>query len=57
VIERIMNVVRLLGRLNLPFRGHSENEESKNKGVFREIIEFFAENDPVMDFHLKNAKS
>ena len=52
-----MNVVRLLARLNLPFRGHSENEESKNKGAFREIIEFFAQNGPVMDFHLKNAKS
>lgn len=52
-----MNVVRLLGRLNLSLRGHSENEESKNKGVFREIIEFFAQSDPVMDFHLKSAKS
>jgi hypothetical protein len=44
-----MDVVRLLGRLILPFTGHSDNEESENKGVFREIIDFFTENNPIVD--------
>ena len=44
-----MDVVRLLERLILPFTDHSDNEESENKGVFREIIELFAENDPIVD--------
>ena len=56
MIGRILDVVRLIGRLNLPFRGHRGNETSTNKGIFREIIEHFSKNDNIMDFHLKNAK-
>ena len=56
MIGRIIDVVRLLGRLNLPFRGHKEDQASLNKGIFREIIEHFAQNDVVMEYHLQNAK-
>ncbi len=56
MVGRIFDVVRLLGRLNLPFRGHRENETAGNKGVFREIIEHFSQGDAIMEYHLKNAK-
>ena len=56
VIGRILDVVRLIGRLNLSFRGHRENETSTNKRIFTEIIDHFSKNGNIMDFHLKNAK-
>ena len=54
IIGKILGVVRLLGRLNLPFRGHREGECSQNKGVFKEFIEHMATVDPLMEDHLKN---
>ncbi|CAB4004173.1 WD40 repeat-containing SMU1 [Paramuricea clavata] len=54
IIGKILGVVRLLGRLNLPFRGHPEGECSLNNGVFKEFIEHMATVDPVMEDHLKN---
>ena len=56
MIRRIIDVVRLLGRLNLSFSGHKEDQTKLNKGIFREIIEHFSQNDAVMKFDLENAK-
>jgi hypothetical protein len=40
----------------LAFRGHDENEDSRNKGNFLELLEFLAENsEEVHKYVLKNA--
>lgn len=55
IIGRIINVVKLLGKLNLPFRGHHEGECSINKGVFKEFIAHMAKNDPLIESHLNDS--
>lgn len=53
IIMRLFNVVRLLSRLGLPFRGHSEEQDSMNRGVFLEFIEFMAASgDEILRDHL-----
>ncbi|CAB4018532.1 zinc finger MYM-type 1-like [Paramuricea clavata] len=42
VIGKIFDVVRTVGKLNLPFRGRREDEQSMNKGVFKEFINLYA---------------
>jgi hypothetical protein len=39
LIGKIIDVVRLLGKLNLPFRGHHKDKKSLNKGVYKEFLE------------------
>lgn len=54
VLASIFGVVRLLARLCLPFRG--DDERSKNKGVFLEVIHHLAENgNQSLKEHLLNA--
>lgn len=56
IIQRIFNVVRFLGRLSLPFRGHDESDQSLNRGVFRELISYLADHgDLVLKDHLSEA--
>lgn len=56
VVSRLFDVVRLLGKLSLPFRGHDETESSLNKGVFLELVHHLAENgDEVLKNHLDTA--
>jgi hypothetical protein len=55
---RIFNVVRFLGRLGIPFRGHDEHKESRNRGLFVELIGYLAESgDSVLKNHLETAPS
>ena len=51
IVEQLFDVIRLLAKLNLPFRGHDEKTISKNRGIFREFIEFLGR---YRD-HLENA--
>ena len=44
ILQRIFSVVRFLGRLSLPFRGHDETQQSLNRGVFLELVSYLAEN-------------
>ena len=55
VIGKIIDVVRLLGKLNLPFRGHREDKNSLNKGVFKEFLEHIAKSDSLIEDHLRNS--
>ena len=55
VIGKIIDVVRLLGKLNLPFRGHREDKNSLNKGVFKEFLEHLAKTEPLLEDHLRNS--
>ncbi len=52
IIGRIINVVQLLGKLNLPFRGRHEGECSMNKGGFKEFIAHMAKSNPLIENHL-----
>lgn len=55
VIGRLFDVVRLIAKLGMPFRGHRENVDSQNKGLYRELVEFIAAaGDDVLHDHLEN---
>lgn len=55
-MSQIFNVVKLFGKLGLPFRGHDKSSNSSNKGVFKEFIQFLANNgDSILADHLKNS--
>lgn len=43
VIGRLFDVIRLLGRLGMPFRGHREDTDSPNRGLFKKLVEFLAD--------------
>lgn len=55
IIGKIIDVVRLLGKLNLPFRGHREDEYSLNKGVFKEFLIHVAKSDSLIQSHFSNS--
>ncbi len=51
---KLINTARLLGKLNMPFRGHKEDEESLNRGVFKEFVYHMSESDPILFDHINN---
>ena len=58
ILERLFNIVRLLGRLSLPFRGHDESEMSLHRGIFLVFVSYLAENgDHILANHLQEASS
>lgn len=52
ILNIIINCLRFCGKLELALRGHDETNESENKGVFRELIDFTAEFDKDLKTHL-----
>ena len=55
-VGHLFSLVRLLARLNLPFRGHDEGLESCNRGVFREMVTYLSNNgNEVLKNHLLTA--
>ncbi|GAV78611.1 DUF4371 domain-containing protein, partial [Cephalotus follicularis] len=51
-----IDVIRLLLRQGLPFRGHDESEKSKNQGNFLEFLEFLSDhNESIQKVVLTNA--
>jgi hypothetical protein len=55
VIGKIIDVVRLLGKLNLPFRGHRKDKNSLNKGMFKVFLEHIAKSDSLIEDNLRNS--
>jgi hypothetical protein len=55
IIGKIIDLVRLLGKLNLPFRGHREDESSLNKGVFKEFLAHVAKSDSIIHNNLSSS--
>lgn len=51
---KIIDVMLVLLRQGLPFRGHREDEASKNRGNFLEITEMCANRDKNLSKHLEN---
>lgn len=55
VIGRLFDIIRVIGKLGMPLRGHREDESSDNKGLFRELVEFLASSgDEILSDHLQN---
>ncbi|XP_075163204.1 zinc finger MYM-type protein 1-like [Haematobia irritans] len=46
-LNKLIGIVLLLARQGLPFRGHREHSNSKNRGNFLEFAEFMAQNESV----------
>jgi hypothetical protein len=55
LLSRIIDCVRFCGAFELALRGHDESEHSRNKGVFRGLIDFVSEIDLSMKEHLEKA--
>lgn len=45
VLNKIINCIRFCGAFELALRGHDEKENSDNRGIFRELVNFSAELD------------
>eukprot|EP00794_Sanderia_malayensis_P018410 gene18410-20265_t len=55
IIGKLFDITRLLGKLNLAFRGHREDVDSANRGIFKEFVEFVSQTDPILNEHLLSA--
>lgn len=53
----LFDAICLLTKLNLPFHGHDESDTSKNRGVFREFVEFLGHYDESFKDYLENSLS
>lgn len=54
IVGRIIDVVCFLGRQELAFRGHREDETSLNKGNYLEMLDLLAEQEIVMRDYLES---
>lgn len=55
ILSKIINCIRFCGAFELALRGHDETENSENKGIFRELLDFSAELDRILKDHLEKA--
>ncbi|XP_050063246.1 zinc finger MYM-type protein 1-like [Aphis gossypii] len=52
LIARMIHVVCFLGKQELAFRGHRENNESLNKGNYLELLDLLAQEEQLLKEHL-----
>jgi len=38
ILGRLFDIMHLIGKLEMPFRGHREDAESHNKGLYRKLV-------------------
>lgn len=57
VLKRLTDITCWLALQGLPFRGHFEGEESKNKGNFMELFKLMVKYDSVLQIHLETSKT
>lgn len=55
-LNTIINCVRFCGAFELALRGHNESEDSANRGIFRELVNFSAELDKDLKIHIQSSK-
>ncbi|EDS30272.1 conserved hypothetical protein [Culex quinquefasciatus] len=53
IISRLIDVVKVLSKGGKPFRGHSEREDSQEKGLFLELVNLLAKYDPLLKNHIE----
>ena len=57
VIERLIDVVCFLGKQELAFRGHFEDESSDSKGNYLELLELLSRQEQFLRDHLQCTSS
>jgi hypothetical protein len=55
VVKKLIDVTCFLALQELPFRGHNESESSVNRGNYRELLQYTAQNDSQLQMHLQNS--
>ncbi|XP_057658705.1 zinc finger MYM-type protein 1-like [Diorhabda carinulata] len=55
VLSKIINCIKFCGAFELALRGHDEQEDSVNPGIFRGLINFSGELDLALRDHLQQA--
>ena len=55
VLSKIINCIKFCGAFELALRGHNEQEDSLNPGIFKGLINFSAELDLALRDHLQQA--
>ena len=55
-LSKIINIIKLCGKFELPLRGHDEKEGSNNPGVFRGLIEYTCSLDSSLEAHINSSK-
>lgn len=55
VLNIIINCIRFCGALELALRGHDESDDSENRGVFRELIDFSSHLDKDLRHHFSKS--
>lgn len=55
VLNIIINCIRFCGALELALRGHNESDDSENRGVFRELIDFSSHLDKDLRDHFSKS--
>ena len=55
VLAHLLDIIRLLAKQNLAFRGHDESASSVNRGNFLELVHHQAKYDPILQQHLQKA--
>ncbi|CAH1993665.1 unnamed protein product [Acanthoscelides obtectus] len=56
VLNKIINCIRFCGAFELALRGHDEKENSENRCIFKELVNFSAELDNELKVHIQSAK-
>lgn len=51
--QRLVDITILLAKTGKPFRGHIENVNSFNKGMYKEVIELLLKYDPIFKKHME----
>lgn len=54
-LSKIIDCIKLCGKLELPLRGHDETASSQNPGVFKALLEYSANLDSSLKTHFENA--
>lgn len=57
ILNLIINCIRFCGAFELALRGHKESEDSENRGIFRELINFSAQLDNELKEHLNKSSA
>ena len=52
-VRKILEIVQLFCKQNIPFRGHNESEQSSNRGNYLEILHWIAKDSPELKRHLE----